>query len=55
MAERSYPSPKVRGGGREELPHVQGAMAAQAQEGREKLLHIQDQEGRQWGDTLRPR
>ena len=24
MAERSYPSPKVRGGGREELPHVRG-------------------------------
>ena len=24
MAERSYPSSKVRGGGREELPHVQG-------------------------------
>ena len=23
-AERSYPMPKVRGGGREELPHVQG-------------------------------
>ena len=24
MAERSYPTPKVRGRGREELPHVQG-------------------------------
>ena len=24
MAERSYPSPKVRGGGLEELPHVRG-------------------------------
>ena len=23
-AERSYPMPKVRGGGREELPYVQG-------------------------------
>ena len=24
MAEGSYPSPKVRGGGRKELPHVLG-------------------------------
>ena len=37
--------PKVRGGGREEQPHVQGVVAEQAQEGREKLLHIQGQEG----------
>ena len=57
-AERSYPTSKVRGGGREELPtakvmggsreeqpHVQGAAAAQAQEGQEELLHIQGQEG----------
>ena len=35
VAERSYPMPKVRGGGREEQPHVQGAVAARAQEGRE--------------------
>ena len=28
MAERSYPSPEVRGGGQEELPHVQGTAAA---------------------------
>ena len=46
VAERSYPSPKIRGSGREELPHirhqgggreeqphVQGAVAARAQEG----------------------
>ena len=45
MAERSYPTSEVRGGGREELPHVQGAGAAQAQEGLEELLHIQGQEG----------
>ena len=45
MAERSYPSPKVRVGGREELPHVQGAVAVREQEGQEELLHIQGQEG----------
>ena len=27
-------------------PHVQGAAAAQAKEGREELLHVQGQEGR---------
>ena len=27
-AERSYPASKVRGGGLEEQPHVQGAVAA---------------------------
>ena len=35
-----------RGGSREELPHVQGAVAAQAQEGLEELFHVQGQEGR---------
>ena len=39
VAERSYPTSKDRGGGREEQPHVQGAAAAQAQEGQEELLH----------------
>ena len=43
--------PKARGGGREDQPHVQGAMAAQAQEGLEELSHIEGQEGRRWGDT----
>ena len=33
MAERSYPTSKVRGSGREEQLHVQGAVDAQAQEG----------------------
>ena len=46
-AGRSYHTPEVRGGGLEEQPHVQGAMAARAQEGREELLHIQGQD-RQW-------
>ena len=32
-AERSYPMSEVRGGGRDNQPHVQGAAAAQAQEG----------------------
>ena len=29
MAERSYPTLEVRGGDREELPHVRGAAAVQ--------------------------
>ena len=28
MAESNYPTPKVRGGSREEQPHAQGAVAA---------------------------
>ena len=36
---------EARDGGREEQPHVQGMMAAQAQEGQEELLYIQGQEG----------
>ena len=54
-AKRSYPTTKVRGGGWEEQPHVQGVAASWAQEGLEELLHIQGQEGRPWGDTARPR
>ena len=46
--------PEARGGGWEDQPHVQGAVAALAQEGLEELLHIQGQEGRLRGDTLRP-
>ena len=33
--------PEVRDGGREEQPHVQGAVAARAQEGLEELFHVQ--------------
>ena len=33
MAKRSYPASEVRDGGQEELPHVQGAVAAWAKEG----------------------
>ena len=46
MAERSHHMPEVRGGGLEEQPHVQGALAVWAQEGLEELLHVQRQEGR---------
>ena len=46
MAERSYPTSEARDGGWEEQPHVQGAVAVQAQEGLEELFHVQGQEGR---------
>ena len=45
MAGRSYPTPKARGGSREEKLHVQRVVAVQAQEGLEELLHVQGQEG----------
>ena len=40
------PRSKVRGGGREELPHTQGAVDAREQEGLEELSHVEGQEGR---------
>ena len=43
-AGRTNPTPKVRGGGREDKPHIQGAVAAQAQEGLEELSHVEGQE-----------
>ena len=39
--------PEARGGGREDQPHIQGAMAARAQEGLEELSHLEGQEGQQ--------
>ena len=33
MAERTYPAFEVRGSGREDKPHVQGAVGAWSQEG----------------------
>ena len=39
------PKPEARGSAREDQPHVQGAMAAWAQEGLEELSHIEGQEG----------
>ena len=44
-AGRSIPTTKARGGGQEDQPHVQGAVAAQAQEGLEELSHVEDQKG----------
>ena len=38
--ERSYPTSEVRGSGREEKPHLQGVVAARAQEGLEELFHV---------------
>ena len=40
-------STEARGTGREDQPHVQGAVAARAQKGLEELSHIEGQEG-QW-------
>ena len=45
-AKRSHPVPEARGGGQEEPHHIQGAVAMQAQEGLEKLSHVEGQEGR---------
>ena len=36
--------PKARGGGREDQPHAQGAVAAWVQEGLEELSHVEGQE-----------
>ena len=44
-AERSYPASEARDGGQEEQPHIQGAVAAWAQEGLEELSHTEIQEG----------
>ena len=35
------PTPEARGGGQEDQPHVQGAVAAPAQEGLEELSHVE--------------
>ena len=39
------PTPKARGSGWEDQPHVQGALATLAQEGLEELCHVECQEG----------
>ena len=39
------PTPEARGSGREDQPHVQGAVAARAQEGLEELSHVEGQKG----------
>ena len=38
--------PEARGSGWEDQPHIQGAVAARAQEGLEELSHVEGQEGR---------
>ena len=43
--ERCYPVSEARGGGHEELSHVQGAVAAWAPEGLEELFRVQGWEG----------
>ena len=45
-AGKSNPMPEARGGGWEDQPHVQGTVAAWAQEGLEELSHVESQEGR---------
>ena len=45
IAERSHPATEVRGSGREEPPHIQGAVAVLAQEGLEELSHVEAHEG----------
>ena len=45
-AGRSNRTTEARGGGQEDQPHVQGAVAAQAQEGLEELSHFEGQEER---------
>ena len=42
---RSNPMPKARGGGREEQPHVQGAVAVRTKEGLEELFHVKVRRG----------
>ena len=46
-AGRSHPTSEARGGSRKEQPHVQGVVAARAQEGLEEPSHVEGQEGRQ--------
>ena len=47
VAGRSHPTPEARGGGREDQPHLQGAVAAWAQEGLEEPSHVESPEGQQ--------
>ena len=44
-SQEELPSVRGRGGGWEEQPHIQRVVAAQAQEGLEKLFHVEGQEG----------
>ena len=44
-AGRSNPALEARDSSGEEPPHVQGVVAARAQEGLEELSHVEGQEG----------
>ena len=44
-SREELPKSEVRGGGWEDQPHIQGAVAARAQEGLEALFHVEGQEG----------
>ena len=44
-SREELPLPEANGGGQEEQPHIQGAVAVQAQEGLEEVFHVQRQEG----------
>ena len=39
--------PEARSSGREDQPHIQGAVAVRAQKGLEELSHVEGQEARQ--------
>ena len=45
-SREELPKSEVRGGGREDQLHIQGGVAARAQEGLEELSHVEGQEGR---------
>ena len=47
MRRLQLPAPEARGGGQEDQPHIQEAVAALAQEGLEELSHIEGREGQQ--------
>ena len=44
-SDSSYPASEVRGGSREEPPHIQETVAAWVQEGLEELSHVEGKEG----------
>ena len=46
-ARRRYPPPEARVGSWEEQAHIQGVVAARAQEGLEELSNVEGQEGQQ--------
>ena len=44
-SREELPPPEARGGGWEELPHVQEAVAVRAQQGLEELFHVKVRRG----------